>query len=304
MDRPAKGETVSIPVGQGDGETDLVGVPAQQIRVCDASGVEMLFALVAPSGSSSPRGRSRPAAPLVIPAECANATATYYAYFDNPSAREVPDHPRLLATCATVAWRRGRATPARLAARRGRCVAPGLLGDGESPLRQALPEDGGGRWRRASWIATRQSGLSIIGGAKYDAGQVKAQDVQGYAGWYSRRQRREPDADQPDALRGRWHLRLEGSDHRSSPPRRPTAPIWCDPEGTGTAWFDDVSLECATVSRLSARAGKPETIPCARRAARPRGATTTRTTPAPGITACRCAWSTFPTSSRATPGLH
>ncbi len=266
MDRPAKGETVSIPVGQGDGEADLVGVPAQQIRVCDANGVEMLFALVAPSGKQLTTGPIPAGSTLVIPAECpANATATYYAYFDNPSAWEVPDHLQ-----ATGDLRNGSVEE----------------GEGDTP--HGWRHDEGDAWHRASWvtenprsgkrclktvvaagaepswIATRQSGLSIIGGAKYTMrAWVKAQDVQGYAGWYIHVGNAEnPMLISPmlSAGDGTYDWK-EVTIEFTAPPEADRADLGTVLRGTGTAWFDDVSLECATVSRLSARAGKPETIP-------------------------------------------
>jgi len=70
----------------------LAGTPARAVRVCNARGTEMLFALVGAQGGRLTSGPIPDGARLTIPVECAaRASAVYYVYFDNPAAGEVPE---------------------------------------------------------------------------------------------------------------------------------------------------------------------------------------------------------------------
>ena len=74
-------------------ESSTFGREARQIRVTDGEGAEMLFVIYGPGGEAIEEGAIEEGASLVLPIECeAQSTATYYVYFDNPSAGPVPDH--------------------------------------------------------------------------------------------------------------------------------------------------------------------------------------------------------------------
>ncbi len=91
MDRDAQGLPVTVGVGKGDGRADLAGAAAEAVRVCDATGAEMLYDIRSPAGSAVTRGPIPPGGTLTIPVECAaGAKAAYYVYFENPSAWRVP----------------------------------------------------------------------------------------------------------------------------------------------------------------------------------------------------------------------
>jgi len=92
MDRPAAGDPVELRIGHDAGEADLVGAFAQAIRVCDAKGVEMLYRILGPNREAFTRGPIPAGSSILLPVECAPKQAvTYYVYFDNPTAWEVPD---------------------------------------------------------------------------------------------------------------------------------------------------------------------------------------------------------------------
>jgi len=85
-DRELAGTAVEV------GAASLAGTPAGAVRVCDAKGTEMLFALADAQGERLTSGPIPEEARLTIPVECpARASVVYYVYFDNPAAGEVPE---------------------------------------------------------------------------------------------------------------------------------------------------------------------------------------------------------------------
>ena len=265
-DRAMAGAPATVRVGRGDGETDLVATEAQGVRVCDARGVEMLYDLATPDRRSLRHGPIPAGAELTLPVECPpHAQVPYYVYFDNPSAWPVPDF--LTGT--------------------GRLHNGGLEeGSGEAPdgwqhdanddqHRTSWVEEGPRSGRRClktqvsagaepTWIATRQSNLQVVGGAKYVmTAWVKGEDVDGYAGWYIHMGNEQtPMLISPMLTAGSgtfgWkQVRAE----ITAPPEADRADLGTVLRGTGTAWFDDVTLECSDgQAQLPARAGKAERL--------------------------------------------
>ncbi|MCY3017425.1 MAG: DUF4091 domain-containing protein [Planctomycetota bacterium] len=87
------GRPLAITVGTKPGEIALAGANAKDIRVCSATGVEYLFAVIGPDKQPLHEGVVRDGAKLYVPAELKpGASARYYVYFDNPSAWTVPDY--------------------------------------------------------------------------------------------------------------------------------------------------------------------------------------------------------------------
>ena len=265
-DRPAAGEPVPVKIGKGEGEADLVGAQAEAVRVCDAAGTEMLFDLTAPNGQRIVQGAIPAGSVLMIPTECpARGSATYYVYFDNPSAWRVPDF-----LDAAVGLRNGGVEE----------------GAGDTPFgwRHDEPDaqhrtfwvtenpHSGKRCLRtvvadgaeATWIATRQTNIRITGGARYALrAWVKAENVKGYAGWYIH------VGNEKDPMLLNHVLNAGGGSYGwkeitaefTAPPEANAASLGTVLWGTGAAWFDDVSLECLDAApRLTARAGKAERL--------------------------------------------
>ena len=264
-DREANGEPVALRVGKADGEADLVGALADAVRVCDAKGTEMLFGLSGPDGSAIVKGPIPADSTLTLPAECpANGTAVYYVYFDNPSAWRVPDFLDVAMGVRNGGLEEGT----------GDCPA-GWRHDtqdeqhkvfwvtenahsGQRCLKTVVAEGA-----PETWIATRQSGLHIIGGAKYTMrAWVKAGNVKGYAGWYIH-----VGNDQNYMIISPMLSGGGGTYDWKEVTAEFTAPADADRSdlgtvlwGTGTAWFDDVSLECADKPAVSATAARPERL--------------------------------------------
>ena len=260
---PLEGRALTIKVGKGVGELDIAGTPAQAIRVCDDAGTEMLFALADPRGERVSTGPVAPGSTLTIPAECAaRSQAVYWVYFNNPAALEVPDF---------------------LTVRRD--LVNGDLEQGEGDVPAAWDHDAPDSQHRATWstehpksgqrclktvvspgaqatwIATRQHGIEITGGARYRMkAWVKADNVRGQAGWYLHVGNAMQNMLTSPMLQGGggtydWK---EVKTEFIAPADADRADLGTVLRGTGTAWFDLVSLECLSPGQITLTADAPE----------------------------------------------
>ena len=266
MDRAVAGEPVAVVVGKGAEQADLVGAAAEAVRVCDAAGNEMLFLLTGPAGSMVTRGPIPAGAALTIPVECGpKGEATYFAYFDNRDAWQVPDFLEAAAGLRNGSVEDGEGdTPA------------GWNHDANDDQHQTFwvtenPRSGKkclktvvAEGAEPTWIATRQRGLHIVGGAKYAmTAWVKAENVKGNAGWYIHVGNQTNTMLMSPMLNGGegtydWkQVRTEFV----APAESNVADFGTVLRGTGTAWFDEVELVCAEEKlTLRATAAKPERL--------------------------------------------
>jgi hypothetical protein len=263
MGRDAAGAPVSVKVGSGAGEARMVGAAAESVRVVNSAGEEMLFAIQGPGGDLIKRGPIPEGSELVIPAECAaGGTASYFAYFDNPSAWQVPDFLE-----ASYSVRNG-------SVEHGSGDTPnGWVHDGREARHEATWTDedahSGRRCLKTAvahgaepmWISTRQHGISIIGGAEYTMrAWVKARGVDGEAGWYIH------VGDGADPMLFNQVISGGGGSYDwkeirldfTAPAEANRASLGTVLWGSGEAWFDDVTLECASPAVLTAVAMEQE----------------------------------------------
>ncbi|NLF69441.1 MAG: DUF4091 domain-containing protein [Candidatus Anammoximicrobium sp.] len=259
------GFPVSLAAGSAAGQIPLAGQQAQSLRVCDARGIEMLFGLRDAGGATVEQGPIPDGSILVIPVECPPQTAAlYYVYFDNRRAGRLPDF---------------------LSARVGLTNGDVELGDGDAPAgwrhdeaddqhRASWSEEHPQSGRRClktivaagaepTWIATRQGDIAIVGGAKYRVqAWVKAQDVRGSCGWYLHAgNEQQPMLTAPMLPAG------DGTFDWKQVVLEFTAPVEADRlslgtvlRGTGTAWFDNVSLECLVPGAVRTEVLSVETV--------------------------------------------
>jgi len=265
MERAARGEPVDLVVGKGEGRIDLAGAAAEGVRVVDGKNRELLFRIQDLSGIHLDRGPIPEGSLLVIPAGCPpGEKVSCFVYFDNPAAWPLPD---VLST-----------NPG---------VRNGGVEEGEGGAPAGWSHDGGDRDHRAlwiaenprggrrclktvvsagapaTWIATRQHGIHIAGGSEYLLeGWVKAEGVKGYAGWYIHvGNREEPMMFAPLLRAGSGTFGWKKVALKfTAPPLSTVADLGTVLRGTGTAWFDDVSLRSTSKSRLRAFPGRRERL--------------------------------------------
>lgn len=264
-DRAVEGFPVDLAVGSGEGQLDIAGAAARSLRLCDASGTELLFEVRDRSGKPVRSGEVPAGSVVTLPTTCAPAAGErLYLYFDNPSAWQVPDF---------------------LDGRPG--IRNGSLEEGEGDAPSGWRHDASDATHRAewvtedprsgerclktvvrkgaepTWIATRQRGIRVLGGARYVLrGWVRARDVEGFAGWYAH----VGDPARPMRIApmlsggGGTYDWKEVEASFEAPPEATTLSVGTVLRGTGAAWFDDLRLEPIHAPVLRARARSAETL--------------------------------------------
>ncbi len=263
------GEPVAVPVGEGAGEAELAGKRAESIRVCNAEGIEMRHALYGPDGGLLDEGSIPAGGTLVIPAECApGGEATYFVYFDNPAAWVLPDALTTRPGLVNGDLEHGReGTP------------EGWQHDtmtAEHRLAWVREDAQSGQWclktevdrgAEPSWIATRQRDIHVVAGARYRmTGWVRGEGVEGFAGWYihlGHERNSMLDSRMLTAGEGTFDWRRVEAEF-TVPEGANRATVGTVLRGTGTAWFDNVSLECLEApGTVEIDVFPPETMPLA-----------------------------------------
>ena len=263
--QPAEGAPVPVKLKGSGPARAMIGARAGRVRVCDASGTEMLFRISGPNGASVERGEIPAGSVLILPAECpAGESATYYVYFDNPEAWAVPDF---------------------LEAHLG--VSNGGMEMGDDGVPAGWDPDAGDEKHRvfwvsenphsgkkclktvvdegaeATWISHRQRRIHISGGARYRmTAWVRAEGVKGFAGWYLHVGNDQDSMIHSGMLRGGdgtygWR---KVSTTFTAPEEATRANLGTVLRGTGTAWFDDVTLELLDGRKISATVTNSETL--------------------------------------------
>ncbi len=263
-DTAAAGTVVRVLVGREPGQTDLEGARAEALRCCSAEGVELLFSINDSDGMRVVRGPIPAGASIALPAECAaRASTVCYLYFENPAAWQVPDFLGARGELLNGGVENGEgATPSSWqhdapdATRRAEWVAENPHA-GARCLKTVVAAGA-----QPSWIATRQGGIAITPGAAYVMrAWVKAENVEGYAGWYIH----VGDSHNPMRISpmlnggGGTYDWKEVTAEFTAPADADTAELGTVLWGTGTAWFDDVTLTTSAAPALGARAGAVET---------------------------------------------
>jgi hypothetical protein len=231
--------TVAIPIAGHD---------MKEIRVCTPEGNELLWAAYDPDMVRLSQGSLPRHGWLVVPVTCpANGVCELFVYFNNPQAGEVPDY---FLT---------RACPVNCGVEEGIGSTPvGWQHDPGDEERRAYWSDERPRsgkkclaievkpGAKPSWIATRQLGIAIMPGARYRfRGWVRAENVEGYAGWYIHVGNDENPmmiAPTVSAGGGTYDWKVVETEF-TAPQRATVASIGTVLWGTGRAWFDDVQWE-------------------------------------------------------------
>jgi hypothetical protein len=241
-------EGTAVQVRVGADSLSIVGAEAAAIRVCDTQGREMLFELTDPRGAAIRSGKVPAGTVLTIPVECEpNAEARYWVYFDNPLAWATPDFLEATGNLrnggleegsgdAPTGWTHDQGDDAHIAswtdeeARTGKKSLKLWVAEGAAP----------------TWISTRQGNIRLVPGGHYRmTGWVKADSVVGYAGWYIHiGNAADPMMDAPMLSAGDGTYPWKAVTLEFTVPQgADRADLGTVLRGTGTAWFDDVSLE-------------------------------------------------------------
>jgi len=248
-DVPLTGYSAALRVGGGEKELPLEGVRVEELRVSTAEGVEVLFAVFTPQGLQLTSGRIPEGALIAFPVSCKpGESSSLYVYWNNPLAEEIPDflnvRPFVLngsfesgGSEGPFGWKldpgdsRHRVSWTDSEARTGAKSVVTEVEEGASP----------------SWIAARQRGLSVFPGCKYEfRAWVKARDVKGTAGWYLHFENEKGRLLEAPVLRagsGTFNWR-EVKSVFTVPPQAVRLSFGTVLRGTGTAWFDDVTVRC------------------------------------------------------------
>jgi hypothetical protein len=259
------GTPVVVPIGEGPQQAALAGKAADAVRVVRGDGVEVMFAIHAAGGERIERGPIAAGSLLVLPAECpARGEAVYYVYFDNPSAGPLPDFLDARPGLVNGDVETGK----------GNTPAGWRHDEGDSQHRAAWsttrPQSGGrcletvvDEGAEPTWIATRQHGIPIAGGAKYRmTAWVRAENVRGMAGWYMHVGNRENAmliAPMLSAGEGTFDWKQVQAEF-TAPEAADRADLGTVLRGTGTAWFDNVMLERLDPGSVVATAAPPERL--------------------------------------------
>jgi acetone carboxylase gamma subunit len=269
--RDLAGESVELRIGSAAGEAPLAGLLADGLRLCTENGTEFLWAINGPDGKPVRRGPVPAGSSLFVPAECpAGGETTLYLYADNPTAWAVPDFFPAARGLRNGGLEEGSGDVPAEWHHEANDDAHRTFWVSENPQAgkrclKTVVADGA----EETWIATRQRDIQIQGGATYRLrAWVKAEKVKGNAGWYIHVGNAQNFMLISPMLNGGggsydWkELTVEFS----APADANVADLGTVLRGTGTAWFDEVSLtqvDGAAV-KVTARVLPAERIPLAR----------------------------------------
>jgi hypothetical protein len=261
------GAPVALPVGTGQGELPLVGAGIEALRVVDEAGTEMLYAVLSASGETLRKGSIPAGATLYVPAECpAAGTNRYYVYFDNPAAWGVPDFLGGFAggelngsfEKGTGKLPAGWDEKSSDAGHRNSWVTENPHA-GRKCVKTVVDADA-----EPNWVSVVRSRMSITPGAKYKiTAWARAENATGRVGWFLH-------VGSPTNTMMYAPIEETGAgtyDWRQVtfefvvPEGATSMTMGTVLRGHGTAWFDDVTIECDRDNSITASVQPLETCP-------------------------------------------
>lgn len=268
---PFEGRYLAIPVGSAPGQANIEGVRAGELRLVNAAGAELLLAVLDSEGNAVSQGPVPQGATLIIPGECpAQSSTTLQLYFGNPSAWETPDFlPNASSQDFNDGFERGsKDLPAGWPAKEmdaAHRVAWDRKGGRAQSSAVRVDVDPGAE---PSWVGISRWVDGISPGAKYRLrGWVKGSGINGSSGWFVH-------AGKPGAGQILNQTLAAGSgtfDWRevvcefTAPADATYFVIGTILRGTGTAWFDDASLDQVDGATASVRCRPVESLTVQRR---------------------------------------
>ncbi|MDD3587364.1 MAG: carbohydrate binding domain-containing protein, partial [Thermoguttaceae bacterium] len=265
---------VTIPIGttlstNGQPSLPLVGVAAKSIRLCDATGAELLFELNDAQGIAIHEGLLTPGCSLTLPVTGEPGKEVKFVIaFKNDLAWQLPDWYKVKGKLVNSGFEQG-----------AKNVPSGWRFDfsggdrriewssekpykGSKCVKVVVNPDGA-----PSWISARQSGIRVKSGVTYRFGAwVKGQNVSGGCGWYvhvGNRKNEMISSPMDMSAKGTFDWRKVEFEFKV-PDDADIISFGTVLYGTGTAWFDAVSIEPTTpveTSQWTVSLGKVETTP-------------------------------------------
>ncbi|MBM3889949.1 MAG: hypothetical protein FJ388_12610, partial [Verrucomicrobia bacterium] len=234
----------------------LAGAGVESVRVCNASGQELLFDARDAGGHLKRRGELAVDDQIVVPAECdAKSKATIYIYASNDEALAVPDF--LKAGFMNADFESGREAPDgwKTAETDAKHVATHEKNGGRNDSRCVKVEVAAGA--EPTWVKWQQAQIPVTPGRSYRvSGWVKAENVVGRAGWFLHVNGERPMLLAPMLDAGSGTFDWKRVEHTFTvPPTGTNATFGTVLRGTGRAWFDDaefVALERGPALRATA----------------------------------------------------
>ncbi len=246
--QPLRGAPVVLPIGSKLPSLPFAGKEAKAIRICDERGRELKFDLRTPDGLPRREGLLQAGDHLSFLAEVpAKSQARFFAYADNPHAWRLPDFLR--TGLINGSFESGEKDPTdweRLEEDDAHQLAwvEGVARTGKRSVQTRVTENA-----PPTWVKFAQHHIPVTPNTTYRLlGWVKAEKVKGTAGWFIH----------VFGERGEWLINQVLNAGDGTYDWRPIEWTFTVPEngrwatvgtvlyGTGTAWFDDVSLEPLT----------------------------------------------------------
>lgn len=233
-----------------------ITINVNEIRVTNEKNQELLFGVYSVSGKQLLTGSLPQDANIVIPVDCEpHKTADFFIYFGNEKAEVVPDYLENKTNFFNGDLELGDSE-----------IPDAWNTDPNDENRQNfwISEDSGNngtvkpysgtkmlktvikQGTESSWFAVRQNGFSVTGGAKYRfSAWVRGENVEGRAGWFIH-VGNEKNTQLINSVREAGNGTFDWKEivfEFTAPPESEIATIGTVLYGTGTAWFDNVSLE-------------------------------------------------------------
>ena len=259
-----EGQPVALVAGR---DLPIVGVRVEELRLVNDAGKGLLFGVWGDARIENgpvPEG-AEVSIPVSLPA---NGSATYWLYWDNPSAWGYADFYKGRATLDhNGGFEKGGDSPAgwqrQLSDAAHRLVVDGTVSaSGQRSIRAET--DAGAT---ASWFSFSRHGIAVTPGATVTIRvKVRGENVRGTAGWYIHIGNREKNdvvnrvVKTADGTFG-WKETVIVEKVPDGCMRLSTGSVL---RGTGTAWYDDFSIDLGvTPPAIAARVGTVERLPAA-----------------------------------------
>ena len=266
-EQPAVGTPLTLAVGPAKGQLPLAGERVEALRVVDAAGTEMLFAVTDAEGGELRKGVVPAGGALHLPAECpAQGRNLYYVYFDNPSAWGVPD---FLTGIGAGALNGG------FEAGKGRLPAGWSEKSADAQHRNEWVAENPRSGRKCvrtvvdagaepNWVSVHRPRMAVVPGAAYTiTAWARAENAVGRVGWFLH-------VGNPGNTMMYAPIQETGEgtyDWRQvtfefvAPAEATVMTMGTVLRGHGTAWFDDVTIVCDREQSVTAEVGTVERCP-------------------------------------------